>query len=756
VAVLIHDGSKSTHSKREAFARPRVEPTDLMSWREVFESLWRSTGRRRPLRSEMGQVSIFLALIFQVLFVFFAMVINMGLFVHDKINLQNAVDLGAFYAAGKQAELMNEIAHINFQIRQDYKLLAFRYHVLGTLGRDGGPGGTMRPPARSTGALQDVMQNHSVTASGPIPISCIAHPYWWEFASLTVDGNEHYCWQPTNGYSAPPVAINATGGAPDTAALNAAIQQNAMAAYAQYIASCNSASPLNWSYLANILGMYKFSVATRKQTIWSLRSNLVSGDIRDRDNQTIREGVRKTVLKNLTEASRNSQASVDFINGLSQGDCAGGARPGENTIPEILTTQLLYFMRTWESGGCNFAIAAQSQWASLTSGDQQQQINALDPTGILRAVVAGEPNQQDPFHSSLGFEKNPWCMAWVGVKARASPRKPFAPFGQPIGIEARAFAQPFGGRIGPWYGNRWSSSDLISSSDPSSRTDRLTSPRQLPGAGLPGSASFDYIPNFSRFPGDQLGMQSQLAQGLGRVFLRSLAVPQPVPGGGTANPQRPANRLMNAWFGGFYNVASTGDPIAYDYITPSMVSNNVLAGLRNLEMAVVAPNLFDVAYYSIDPQGTTTFANPLRQNSGRVTLAPTGAIVAGDLGSHAGTSLANINLEAQIEAANGSQPAFDPQLMPQVHWMIRDWRNLLTMWAPHRATNFAFPTERFGQCAQAALPDSPIPGKCAIGGRSGYSVRLISREHLNGKWKVGGADTTEADLKNPPSQLGDW
>ena len=37
-------------------------------------------------------MAIFVALIFQVLFVLFAMAINVALIVHDKINLQNSVD----------------------------------------------------------------------------------------------------------------------------------------------------------------------------------------------------------------------------------------------------------------------------------------------------------------------------------------------------------------------------------------------------------------------------------------------------------------------------------------------------------------------------------------------------------------------------------------------------------------------------------------------------------------------------------------
>ena len=57
-------------------------------------------------------MAILVALIFQVLFVFFAMIVNVGLVVHDKIALQNAVDLGAYYGAMKQAEVLNQIGHL--------------------------------------------------------------------------------------------------------------------------------------------------------------------------------------------------------------------------------------------------------------------------------------------------------------------------------------------------------------------------------------------------------------------------------------------------------------------------------------------------------------------------------------------------------------------------------------------------------------------------------------------------------------------
>ncbi|MFP5520557.1 MAG: TadE/TadG family type IV pilus assembly protein, partial [Bdellovibrionia bacterium] len=89
---------------------------------------------KKTLINTKGQVAIFVALVFQVLFLFFAMVINVGLLVHHKINLQNSVDMAAYYGAMKMAENMNAMAHVNYQIRQSWKLLAFRYRILGTSG----------------------------------------------------------------------------------------------------------------------------------------------------------------------------------------------------------------------------------------------------------------------------------------------------------------------------------------------------------------------------------------------------------------------------------------------------------------------------------------------------------------------------------------------------------------------------------------------------------------------------------------------
>lgn len=75
------------------------------------------------------------------------MLINVGIFVHHKINLQNSVDLAAYYGAMKQAAV-NAIAHINFQIRQSMKLMTFRYRHLGQFGDLQYPGRPGNPDLR--------------------------------------------------------------------------------------------------------------------------------------------------------------------------------------------------------------------------------------------------------------------------------------------------------------------------------------------------------------------------------------------------------------------------------------------------------------------------------------------------------------------------------------------------------------------------------------------------------------------------------
>jgi Putative Flp pilus-assembly TadE/G-like len=63
-----------------------------------------------------------------------AFIINVGLFVKAKINLQNAVDAAAFSGAATQARQLTNIAYVNWELRNTFKEWMFKYYVLGQLG----------------------------------------------------------------------------------------------------------------------------------------------------------------------------------------------------------------------------------------------------------------------------------------------------------------------------------------------------------------------------------------------------------------------------------------------------------------------------------------------------------------------------------------------------------------------------------------------------------------------------------------------
>ena len=52
---------------------------------------------------------------------FFAFVINTGMLVNAKINLQNAADLAAYAGASVQARQLTHISYLNYEMRRQWK-----------------------------------------------------------------------------------------------------------------------------------------------------------------------------------------------------------------------------------------------------------------------------------------------------------------------------------------------------------------------------------------------------------------------------------------------------------------------------------------------------------------------------------------------------------------------------------------------------------------------------------------------------------
>lgn len=678
--------------------------------------MWSSAAGRSKLNSK-GQMAIFVALIFQVLFVFFAMMINIALVVHDKINLQNAVDLAAYYYAQKQAEILNAMAHQNYQVRQAFKLLTWRYRVLASMGVEGHPTNPGVPQLE-------------VPFDQALPYVCVIfHPMWPDFGA---DKTTDLCSKPR--IYIPPI--------PESPVVNPFLPTNFLTrllvenARKSYQRSCRNGGVINWWFANVMVQSFRMEQANRREMIHALARDLSSGqqgEFLDINGESVAAGVRETFRRNLSTTNLESFDSGE--GGLRLFNSLEGQMNGDRVkwLADILIRPLVLYIDL-KTDPCE----GEPKWHYVRPlGDTA----LFDPEGILQQWNTW--NDPTSFmHPSVGVEKNPWFMAYVGVKARTKPRQLFWPVGDFVTLEARAFAKPFGGNIGPWSGVRWARS--ASQSDDGdlgfdSRTDPLLPPRSNGiefNTEVSESEKDRLLPNYSRFPGDKLGLKSSLAlsamNGLNR---QSLLVPYDFYQGTIVE---------------FGTSGAPNDTLAWDIKAPGRIEQ---IGVRRFEIAALAPDLFDAAYYSVDPQFNAVYYSKL------LNLVPKlkGAgllrgefVLRTDLGMHTGSGDADTyDVQSQIRMA---QEIYKPNIV----YFLRDRSHLLTSWAPNRRTaDYTFPADLIGQCAH---PDERVekktPGGClAGGGRSGYSVKLVSRSHLlSSDHPLGGRGGGAGPIENPPPQ----
>ena len=99
------------------------------------------------IRDRSGQAALLVGMLTFTFLLFVAFVLNIGMLVNAKINLQNAADMAALAGAGSQARHLNHIAFLNYEMRRQYKKFLFRQHVIGTLAYDDAPGTPGAPTA---------------------------------------------------------------------------------------------------------------------------------------------------------------------------------------------------------------------------------------------------------------------------------------------------------------------------------------------------------------------------------------------------------------------------------------------------------------------------------------------------------------------------------------------------------------------------------------------------------------------------------
>lgn len=663
----------------------------------------------RQLRSERGQMALFIALIFQVLFVFFAMIINVGLIVHDKINLQNSVDLAAYYAAQRQAEMLNAIGHYNYQIRQAWKLLTFRYRVLGDLGFREHPIQLPGENFDESAAYQDTGRPANV---------CINHGFWGYQQNLCFNSQITIPAIPRMTIINPFLPTNF-------------IAQNLIDQFRQQAAAdCLGTSRLNFSILIQWLLGYRAQIAQSKLAVKRYADILSqdSSNFVDIRGESVALGAQKTLRDNLTRTNKAGFVDESFrvYNSLGQGD----RKAWLNEV--LLVPRFLYAHTTNNQGSGCTGVAVPIDGATAVQGGPPNGIPPGIQSNPTIEFARRESNAEDfLYHASYGFEKNPWMVAYVGVYAESEPRKPFLPFGRPIKLTARAFAKPFGGRVGPWFYKGWPRGAQRSVGNAATQVDPL-----MPVSFDPASQEFsdgqNIFPNYSRFPGDLLGMRSKAALGvLKRGLLNFFTISQGG-GPGAVTPISP----------GFYN----GSPVGADgfaQVPASLAAgvNPLMLGyngpwIRDFEAAAISPDLFDAIYYSIEPDAQRNYVQPGAQRIFQNQNLPL------DLGSLAPSN--PINIKKQIEVLNQIK-SVNPAMN---FYLINDWKNLLTGWAPSGPFEYNFPEEVFAKCAREG--QQPVPGTCALGGRTGYSVKLVSRNFLTSEELTLGGTGDAGPVLNPP------
>ena len=684
-----------------------------------------------------GQLSIFAILIFQVLFILFAMSLNIALVVHDKINLQNSVDIAAYYGAMKQAEMMNAIAHINYQIRQSWKLLTWRYRVLGSVGITDIIHPPLRP-AKNSDSEHHLPSLDPPTKEGPY-FFCMGHKHWGVLIDpitsaprpASITGNDNLCL-PMDGdpISAPSIPV-VTGTLGGFSPMLRGVRNMAITVGIKLRKKCNLYGYNSW--LFGIMSFIRFrrDQSARKYMIHEL-AEVMSGNKfghphgTDMDKGSIAKGVEKTFEKNLSfinkTSYRNSTKKLKQFNSL------------EKVAPDKwLSDQPFYDLGLYSN---TYGTTANCTKKLTYLTDLPQEI-ASDPTANAKAqALINEigflaPHQPWPACAvgsksclpSAGLRKINNFIVFYSVKAELDYEKQiFLPFSTDIILKAKAFAKPFGGRIGP------------NTEGPHSVDKRLPK-SSLPPTFLPIDVDKLHNPNYSRYPGDEWGLRSEVVHYHWAKYIKSTPA---------------ENNILNYLK---IEYPDDNDPLARNYLPGLDMDPYVTA--RGWDVAAVAPDLFDVTYFTILPYYTEAYfpkvynlisdKNYLRGDLGRY-RTPTGWSGSSILKQVGYGSTPDKNIWRKIPDYASKPTKYSGFIRP--FYKINSLNLLLTGWNPPKQKyrpgdndyEAASSKTNFGKCflwahdAGIVLDSNDTRGKiangCIYGGRTGYSVKMISTEFL--------------------------
>jgi len=397
------------------------------------------TGKRHPARNNLGQISIVAAsLMATTFFLFFAFVVNTGMLVHAKINLQNAADVAAFAGAATQARQLEKIGMLNYDLRRQYKKFLYRYYVIGNLSR---------PQYGSGGGGANAWGSYTSTQNGGtkqfidfnVPAVC-----------LVFKPGDNYC----NVFNLQEIS---TGGQPSF--LDPIGQ--ALKEVLQNIEQIRQSNCSGISY-ANVIALYLWLYNTDPRGSQSL----ISQNYQDSESRlafetlpAVTQGLgvvpknllthqRITILAKWVNEPGQTNLRTDQLASLEQSPvpmkyerAVLAFKSAQRTLgPSIFDSETLTMRELLPAGGTpllkldtitpSFTVFATH--IAKVGGSTECKQN-LFPINIPKLPVA--------------VMKDPQVPTYYAVRLQAEPRLLFNPFN--IKLEAYSAAKPFGSRLGP-------------------------------------------------------------------------------------------------------------------------------------------------------------------------------------------------------------------------------------------------------------------------------------------------------------------
>lgn len=424
---------------------------------------------------EQGQISIFFSASLVVLVSIIAFVINVGLFVKAKINLQNATDASAFAGAAVQARQLSNIAYLNWEMRNVFKEWMFKYYVIGNLNITD----VMNTPPGANGIMSFRMEpDVDVLAAAGSQSASVQDPYNFPSVCIHLNGSTtNICRRfaipglPEFGSSSLPGAEEASRAFQDIligTKVNDCIERT----------NLNMLVALTWAYNiipasgADPLTGQGPAIMANRQGAWP-RAVELAMRIRNLEKIVNRESTGKSICMSPGATDKiNCQEQVDnlstqgfvgderFLKAFYSGyrNIGGNYDQDEMKSSFTLTEIPPQVVEASSLGGRNSASYLLSPEYSKQYLDLKLQLvnystffSAMIPRATSKASGACDVSKAAipvPGYP-LGFYKNPQLITYYAVKGEAVFQGMFNPFQDFIKLTAYAAAKPMGGRIGP-------------------------------------------------------------------------------------------------------------------------------------------------------------------------------------------------------------------------------------------------------------------------------------------------------------------